>query len=532
MACDVFISYSFDDQEIVDEITDYLEKKGISCFVAARDIPPGEKWAKYIPPAIENCKMMVYVHSETANKSDDIDNEIALCLKYKHPILPFKISDTKYTEAKEYHLVGINWIDAFQNSKECFEDLLTTIQDILKREEEKIRLEREKRLQEENKRLKEENERLKKDNERIKRELERLERELERSKKQLNQLEKAQQESKVEREAAQRAIEEATVKREAEEKAAEKAKEKRAEEAKTKRMAEEKATPKAIVIGSITAFVLFLLFIVISKFINSKEQNHTEQDPIEQNPTEQNGNIQNPIVQNPKIQELMNNMALVQGGVFSMGCTNEQGSDCWDDEKPAHQVTVSSFYIGKYEVTQAQWKAVMGNDKDSSYFKGDNLPVEQVRWSEVQEFIRKLNEQTGKHYRLPTEAEWEFAARGGIKSNGHKYSGSNTVDIVTWHKGNSKGITHHVGEKQANELGLYDMSGNVWEWCNDWYDKDYYQNKSTVNPAGPDTPGSKRVIRGGSWYSNARNARVSCRYYFDPADRGYNIGFRLASGSN
>ena len=145
MAPDVFIAYSFDDQEIVDELTKYLEDNGISCFVADRDIAPGKEWADYIPPAIKNCKMMVYVHSEKADESININKEIALCSKYKHPILPFKISDTKYTGAKEYYLETINWIDAFPNPKNYFGKLLTNI----KQEIEKIRQEREKRLQEE-----------------------------------------------------------------------------------------------------------------------------------------------------------------------------------------------------------------------------------------------------------------------------------------------------------------------------------------------------------------------------------------------
>ena len=216
-------------------------------------------------------------------------------------------------------------------------------------------------------------------------------------------------------------------------------------------------------------------------------------------------------------------MVAVQGGTFTMGCTSEQGSDCFDDEKPAHQVTVGDFYIGKYEVTQAQWKAVMGSNP--SNFKGDNLPVEKVCWNDVQNFIQKLNAQTGKQYRLPTEAEWEFAARGGKNSRGYKYSGSNTLGNVAWYKDNSDKNTHAVGTKSANELGIYDMSGNVWEWCNDW--KGSYSNNAQTNPQCP-TSGSRRVIRGGSWDSIARRARVSYRYSSTPDNRNSAIGFRLA----
>jgi formylglycine-generating enzyme required for sulfatase activity len=201
-------------------------------------------------------------------------------------------------------------------------------------------------------------------------------------------------------------------------------------------------------------------------------------------------------------------MVFVQGGTFTMGCTSEQGSDCYDKEKPAHKVTVSSFNIGKYEVTQAQWVAIMGNNP--SRFKGDNLPVETVSWNDVQEFIRRLNTKTGKQYRLPTEAEWEYAARGGNKSGGYKYSGGNNIGNVAWYGSNSGRTTHAVGIKQANELGIYDMTGNVWEWCSDCYGG-----------------GSYHVDRGGSWSDSASNCRVSGRINLSPGYSRSNLGFRL-----
>ncbi|MDD3913704.1 MAG: formylglycine-generating enzyme family protein [Bacteroidales bacterium] len=224
-------------------------------------------------------------------------------------------------------------------------------------------------------------------------------------------------------------------------------------------------------------------------------------------------------------------MIKVQGGTFTMGCTSEQGSDCYGSEKPSHRVTVSSFYIGKYEVTQKLWEAVMGNNP--SGFKGGNLPVEKVSWNDCQEFIRKLNSKTGKTFRLPTEAEWEYAARGGNKSNGYKYSGSNTLRDVAWFgqwngntydNGNSGEKTHSVGSKSPNELGIYDMSGNVYEWCQDWYGD--YSSGSQTNPTGPSS-GSSRVLRGGSWFNYARYCRVSNRNYDYPDCRYFNDGFRL-----
>ena len=224
-------------------------------------------------------------------------------------------------------------------------------------------------------------------------------------------------------------------------------------------------------------------------------------------------------------------MKRVQGGSFTMGCTSEQGGDCDGDEKPSHQVTLSDYWIGETEVTQALWEAVMGSNPSS--FKGDNRPVEKVSWDDCQEFIRKLNALTGKTFALPTEAQWEYAARGGNKSRHCKYAGSNTIGDVAWYRENcyDKGSsspdygTHPVKGKQANELGLYDMSGNVWEWCEDWYGS--YSSSSQTNPTGPSS-GSLRVYRGGSWYSYAGNCRVSYRYDFTPVNRFYYLGFRLS----
>jgi formylglycine-generating enzyme required for sulfatase activity len=234
-------------------------------------------------------------------------------------------------------------------------------------------------------------------------------------------------------------------------------------------------------------------------------------------------------------------MILVSGGTFTMGCTGEQGSDCYSDEKPSHQVTLTGFNIGKYEVTEGQWKAVMGSNPSSSV-KGDNYPVENVSWNMIvgttgsytdingiryyaDGFIYKLNQLTGKRYRLPTEAEWEYAARGGSQSKGYKYSGSNTLDNVAWYSSNSGSAKHAVGTKSPNELGIYDMSGNVWEWCSDRYDS--YSSNSQNNPQGPSS-GSNRVFRGGSWLDFVYNCRVSYRYRWTPSARDYDLGFRVA----
>lgn len=215
-------------------------------------------------------------------------------------------------------------------------------------------------------------------------------------------------------------------------------------------------------------------------------------------------------------------MVRVEAGTFTMGATPEMKNPD-DDEKPTHRVTLTNdYYLGKYEVTQAQWQAVMGSNP--SRFKGADLPVECVSWNDCQEFIRKLNSLTGRRFRLPTEAEWEYAARGGKKSRGYQYGGSNDIGAVAWYGDNSGSKTHPVGMKQANELGIYDMAGNVWEWCQDCYAS--YNNSPQTNPTGPSN-GDFRVDRGGSWGCAARYCRASFRFNYDPDFSNDFIGFRL-----
>ena len=216
-------------------------------------------------------------------------------------------------------------------------------------------------------------------------------------------------------------------------------------------------------------------------------------------------------------------MVKVEAGTFMMGATSEM-KDPYDDEKPVHQVTLTNdYYMGKYEVSQALWEAVMGSNP--SEYKGDNRPVETVSWNDCQEFISKLNSMTGRKFRLPTEAEWEYAARGGKKSRSYQYSGSSNISDVAWYDGNSGSKTHPVGTKQANELGIYDMSGNVYEWCSDWYGS--YSSSSQTNPTGADS-GSSRVYRGGSWIYIAWLCRLSYRAGNTPGYRSYGLGLRLA----
>ncbi|MDR1458914.1 MAG: formylglycine-generating enzyme family protein [Bacteroidales bacterium] len=243
-------------------------------------------------------------------------------------------------------------------------------------------------------------------------------------------------------------------------------------------------------------------------------------------------------------------MVFVQGNTFGMGCSSEQGEDCYNDESPLHSVTLNDFYIGKYEITQAQWEALMGTNIRQQRDKadtnrplageGDNYPMYYVSWEEVQEFILRLNVATGKHYRLPTEAEWEYAARGGKSSKGYKYSGSNNLYEIAWYEENAGGQNHPIGTKKANELGIYDMSGNVWEWCNDWYTiyLDSTQNDSIgavasnyLDSTQNDSTGVvafNRVFRGGGFGNKDRYCRVTARSGNLPSYRGGILGFRLA----
>jgi formylglycine-generating enzyme required for sulfatase activity len=265
-------------------------------------------------------------------------------------------------------------------------------------------------------------------------------------------------------------------------------------------------------------------------------------------------------------------MVFIQGGTFTMGCTAEQQPDCFGDESPAHEVTLTDFYMGKYEVTQEQWESLMGytqaqmrdlaNPTWSLFGIGNAYPIYYVSWYDAAVFCNRLSEQQGytpcyyadagytlvygksgstwslpntgtvywkpdvKGYRLPTEAEWEYAARGGNMSMGYKYAGSNDLNAVAWYSANSGFTSHIVGTKAANELGLYDMSGNVFEWCYDWYNSGYYSSSPACAPLGG-VGGEGRVFRGGSWYLNARYCRSALRYYDAPTFRYYNIGFRL-----
>lgn len=240
------------------------------------------------------------------------------------------------------------------------------------------------------------------------------------------------------------------------------------------------------------------------------------------------------------LRKIETDMVSVSGGAFTMGCKSEKrDGDCYECEKPPHEVRVAAFSIGRYEVTQAQWRAVIGSDPPELHNKGcDECPVEQVSWNDIQDFIQKLNALTGKRYRLPSEAEWEYAARGGNQSKKRLYSGSKVINEVAWYEvnaleGNTHGVqktTRPVGTKKSNELGIFDMSGNVREWVEDCWHKQYDGAPSNSRAWQQANEGdcSRRVLRGGSWFTDGFYSRVSDRDWGENEEKTHHYGFRLA----
>lgn len=225
------------------------------------------------------------------------------------------------------------------------------------------------------------------------------------------------------------------------------------------------------------------------------------------------------------LDDLQHNMVKVPGDSFRMGATKDKEPEI--DTRPVHTVYLHNFLICKYTVTQHLWTVVEGHNPSGSTIC-DSCPVEKVSWSEAQDFVLKLNKLTGKNYRLPTEAEWEYAAKGGSKGGDYLYSGSDEIDSVGWNDNNSDKRSHPVGQRNPNELGLYDMTGNVLEWCSDWYQEDYYRESPVVDPRGP-ASGQSKVLRGCAWNIFTSNCAVTVRAALPPDSHFYNVGFRLAA---
>ena len=286
----------------------------------------------------------------------------------------------------------------------------------------------------------------------------------------------------------------------------------------------EKATQspkKGIIIAIATLLIIVAGWFLLSKYVNFSGPKESELVTVAEN------------YRTITVGDCSFNMVYVEGGTFTMGATPEQGDDFDGDERPLHQVTLSSYMIGETEVTQQLWTTVMG--EGPLPYDGDQHPMKSVSYDDCIIFVKQLNEMTGLHFHLPTEAQWEFAARGGNKTQGYRFSGSDNIDDVGWYANNSWNMgkghpdfgNHRVGSKQPNELGLYDMSGNVWEWCADYFGR--YTDEAKTDPTGPDNPmASYRVNRGGSWDYIATSSRSSNRRNRTPDFRNFNLGLRLA----
>lgn len=464
MKYDVFISYSSKDQKVAEGICGYLERYGLRCFVAYRDIPKSKMWAAVISSSIVDSAMMVAVFSQNFNISKETDREIGIASKNDKAILTYRITDDPFSDTKEYYLGNLNWIDAFPNPQENFGELYDNVCKLLG---------------------------------------------------------KTSSTTVV-----------------------------------PQPLPESKQKPSSLKACQNKYCKNFGKYILPSEARFCPECGNSlsvlPEAENERRAREEAARFKDRIF---TVNGVSFEMVAVKGGTFTMGATSEQGSDAYNCERPTHSVTLDDYYIGKFEVTQELWEAVMGSNPSS--FKGSKLPVEQVSWYEAVEFCNRLSEERGRSpyysieksrkdpnnkneddalkwtvrvnpnadgFRLPTEAEWEYAARGGNRSKHYKYSGSSSINDVAWYNGNSGSETHAVGTKSPNELGIYDMSSNVWEWCHDWYGS--YGSGSQTNPQGPSS-GSHRVLRGGSWNDSARNCRVSLRYNFAPDFRIINGGFRL-----
>ena len=589
MQYDVFISYSRKDYvdehknvipgNEVSKIKEALTKAGITYWFDEEGIYSGQNFVEKIVTNIENAKIFLFLSTTNANKSPWTCKEIASADEFKKHIIPVRLDPSPYNKKVLFRIADLDYIEYFSNPQKGMEDMIKSIKAYLDElaAEEKRKAEEESKKKEEAQKKAEE---LKRQQEELFRNI-RLENEVlnvnenklmaerktlllktetvsDAEKKAVLRKEiqesgpmarKFQEELKSLLDEKQRLLNEISTLKDAirrcgeENEAARKELQKKLKE-KEERIAQleqelEKArqTEKPVIepepikkktllicAFSILAIVLLALIWIVkdekelAPYREAERIAEAERLEMEKQEAIKRGEF--------TVNGVFFRMIPVEGGLFDMGSNSGESN-----EKPIHQVTVSDFYIGETEVTQALWEAVMGNNP--SHYKGDQRPVECVSWEDICGknandttcFIYKLNRLTGAKFRLPTEAEWEYAARGGKFRHEYKFSGGDGIDSVAWYYDNSGGETHPVKRKKANGLGLYDMSGNVWEWCQDWYGS--YSSDSQTDSTGPSS-GSIRVIRGGSWYCNAAGCRVAYRNYITPSDRYYDLGFRLS----
>ena len=432
---EVFISYKSrkNAPDSIDEIAanklcEAIEASGITCWIAPRDIEPGEReYEEAIMDAIDNCQVLLIVYSCHSRKSRDMKYELKYADEKDKIIIPFIIDGSELVGVFHFRLSSVHRITANENDyQEKIPELITALQHKLK--------------------IHEPHDGFSEDNE---------------------DSDKSNKAEAVQPNPSKKQIKKDRVSNE------------------------------------------------IEKPSKGKAEDNEREVP---SGTQEVSTIETIIANDVSF-----NMVLVEGDKFMMGATADQGGDAYNIEKPPHQVMLSTYYIGETQVTQELWQVVMGNNP--SHFKGDlKRPVERVSWDDCNEFIYRLNKLTHRRFRLPTEAEWEYAARGGRKSRSYKYAGSNDPDEVAWYEDNSEGTTHPVCGKKANELGLFDMSGNVYEWCRDWYG--IYSNDAQTDPKGPFL-GSYHSARGGCWMHNIRRCRVSSRDAYIGSNKHSYLGLRL-----
>ena len=462
---DIFISYSRKDSALVLGITNKFIERGYTVWIDRDGIESGDAFKSVIVKAIKKSKLFLFFSSKTANDSPWTIKEVNMAVHLKKTIIPVKLDETEYNDSLLFDLVGLDYVSYYENPNQGLIELLRSIKKHLGETGVDI------------KKIKEEINILEKDGFQLNADLRRVFDEIISKKKQIGEI--------------------------------------------------NQICPVCGAINEINAlFCPTCAWTYIpfhSKKMDEKRLGVSKalwasrgktNITIEEIPSQ-------PLPQ--PIMELIHDMVRVEGGAFTMGGTPEQGDDAFDDEKPTHKVTLSTFSIGRYPITQDQWEAVMGNNP--SHFKGEKLPVESVSWFDCQEFAKKLSEMTGRHFRLPTEAEWEYAARGGKKGKRYKFSGGHILEQIGWYNENSGNTSHEVGKKSPNELGIYDMSGNIWEWVQDW--KGDFTEDEQVNPTGPDT-GIERVCRGGGWNREIDRARVSYRGDDQPTLRYCSLGLRIA----
>lgn len=461
---DIFISYSRKDSELVLDIASKFSAEGYNVWIDRDGIESGDAFKSVIVKAIKRSKLFLFFSSKTANESPWTVKEVNMAVHLKKTIVPVKLDNTEYADSLLFDLVGLDYVSYYENPAQGLRELLRSLKKHLGKTGVDI------------KKIKEEIKVLEKDG--------------------------------LQLYTDQRRVFDEII-------------------AKKKQIGESNQTcPVCGATNEINALYCpacgWTYIPFQSKKMDEKRlatskalwASRGKADvTIEEVPAQ--------ILPQP-IMELIHDMVKVEGGTFTMGGTPEQGNDAFDDEKPVHKVTLSTFSIGRYPITQDQWEAVMGSNP--SHFKGEKRPVESVSWFDCQEFAKKLSEMTGRHFRLPTEAEWEYAARGGKKGKRYKFSGGHILDLVGWYNENSGNTSHEVGKKSPNELGLYDMSGNIWEWVQDW--KGDYTEDDQVNPTGPET-GIERVCRGGSWNREIDRARVSYRGDDQPTLRYCSLGLRI-----